>query len=367
MRPSRGLIRSGRIVGWVCAGLFGAACSSSVTPVLACKAADGIDPICAFRNPEDIVALPSGDWLLVSQMAAAGGRIAGSIAAYAPGGGRVEELFPVGEFEDVRDWGDPDCAPPTVAQFAPHGIGLGVRGDGALQLLVINHGGRESVEFLKVEQSNEGLALRWHGCVEAPGHAFFNDIVTRRDGGFWATDMIPKNRQVWSMLTGALFGANTGKVYRWTPDGGFFVEPGSEMPFPNGIEKGPDEDVLYVASFLGDDVRRLDLKRGEITATAKVKRPDNLTWSPDGRLLVASNTDSFFELMKCRDVPVGACGAAFEVVSIDPQTMAEFVTLAHRGAPIGGVSVALRVRDDVFLGSSTGDRIARWRVVGATP
>ena len=151
-------------------------------------------------------------------------------------------------------------------------------------MLVVNHGGRESVEYLRIERSDDGLSLRWRGCVEAPDHAFFNDVVARRDGGFWATDMMPKNRQLWAVLTGALFGADTGKVYRFTPRDGFSIEPGSAMPFPNGIEKGQDEDVLYVASFLGDEVRRLDLKRGEVTGRAHIERPDNLTWSPDGKL-----------------------------------------------------------------------------------
>ena len=267
-------------------------------------------------------------------------------------------LFPVGEFEDVRDWGDPDCAPPSIEQFAPHGIDLDVRPDGALQLLVINHGGRESVEFLRVEQSEEGLGLRWRGCVVAPEHAFFNDLVTRRAGGFWATDMMPKNHQLWSLVTGGLFGADTGKVYRWTPTRASSSNPAARCRFPTGSKRGRTKTSLYVASFFGNDVRRLDLKRGEVTAAAKVERPDNITWSPDGKLLVASNTDSFVELSRCREVPEGACGAAFEVVSLDPQTMAQFVVLAHRGAPMGGVSVALRVADGVFLGSApaTGSR-----------
>ena len=37
-----------------------AACSSSVTPVLGCNAADGIEPVCDFRNPEDIVGGAAG-------------------------------------------------------------------------------------------------------------------------------------------------------------------------------------------------------------------------------------------------------------------------------------------------------------------
>jgi sugar lactone lactonase YvrE len=180
--------------------------------------------------------------------------------------------------------------------------------------------------------------------------------------------MMPKNHQLWAMLTAAAFSADTGKVYRWTASGGFVVEPGSAMPAPNGIEKGLDENTLYIASFFGNEVRRLDLKRGEITGrTTTIEHPDNLTWSPDGKLLVGAHTDSTIELMRCRNVPVGACGAAFEVVSIDPQSMAQFVILAHRGAPIGGVSVALRIADEIYLGSFAGDRIARWRVVGETP
>ncbi len=156
----------------------------------------GIEPICEFRNPEDIVATPSGDWLLVSQMAEANGHLAGSIAAYRTGqrpgrgavpGGRVRRRARLGRRRLRRRR--------RSKQFAPHGIDLEQRPDGALQLLVINHGGRESVEYLQVEQSDDGLALHWRGCVIAPDDAFFNDLVARRDGGFWATDMMPKNRQ----------------------------------------------------------------------------------------------------------------------------------------------------------------------------
>jgi hypothetical protein len=343
------------------------ACSSSITPVVGCTAKDGIEPICEFQNPEDIAALPSGQWLLVSQMAGPGGKPAGSIAAYEPASGRVEVLFPVGEFEDPGNWGDPLCPQPSVADFAPHGINLSVRADGSLQLLVVNHGLQDSVEFFAVEQSDEGLALFWRGCAIAPPNTSFNDVVARDDGGFWVTQMLPKHWQWWALLRAALFGSNTGKVFRWTPSDGFVAEPGSDMPFPNGIEKAPGEDVLYVASTLGNDVRRLDLTRGEVTARAAIEGPDNLTWSGDGRLLVASHADSWLEMMHCHGLARGGCGAAFEIVTLDPTSMRQFVTLAHRGAPIGGVSVAVQVRDSLYLGSVAGDRIGRWHVVGATP
>lgn len=342
-----------------------AGCTSSVTPVLGCKAADGIEPICEFRNPEDIAATSSG-WLLVSEMAEPNGGASGSIAAYQPASGRIEVLFPVGEFDDDRDWGDPNCAPPSITNFAPHGVDLARRPDGALQLLVINHGGRESVEFLAVEDTDAGLALTWRGCVIAPDDAYLNDLVTRRAGGFWATNMMSK-RHPFIALVKTLFGADTGDVLRYAPAQGFAVEPGSAMPMPNGIEKGPNDDVLYVSAFGGNEVRKIDLTKGAVTARAKIARPDNITWTDDGKLLVASHTDSFIELTHCRNVVVGACGAAFEVVALDPDTLAQFVWLSHRGAPIGGVSVARRVGDSVYLGTFAGDRIARWQPVGVPP
>jgi hypothetical protein len=337
------------------------ACSSSVTPVLGCVASQGLTPICEFQNPEDLAATPSGHWLLVSQTGNADAKLSGSLAGYEPSSGRVEVLFPVGEFDDVRDWGDPPCAPPSVSQFSPHGIDLERRADGALELLAVNHGGRESVEFFAVEESDVGLALYWRGCALAPAHAFFNDVLIRSAGGFWATDMMPKNHQLWASLEG-LLGADTGRVYRWTRDAGFVAVPGSDMPFPNGIEKSPDETLLYVASFFGDEVRKIDANSGAVAGRAKMRRPDNLTWGADGKLLVASHTDSFRELMACRNLPQGACGSAFEIVQLDPESLTSLVLLAHRGAPIGGVSVALQQGDDVYLGSVAGDRIARWRI-----
>jgi hypothetical protein len=159
-----------------------------------------------------------------------------------------------------------------------------------------------------------------------------------------------------------LFGADTGRVYGWTAAKGFVALPGSGMPFPNGIAMAADEEALYVASFLGDDVRKLDVARGAVIGHAAMRRPDNLTWTPDGKLLVASHTDTLAELLACRDLTEGACGAAFEIVELDPDSLSSLVLLAHRGAPLGGVSVALQVGDELYLGSVAGDRIARWAV-----
>jgi hypothetical protein len=350
-----------RGAGWFGAVLLLAACSSSVTPLHGCTASDGLTPVCGLQNPEDVVATPSGAWLLISQMSAPESAHNGSLAAYQPASGRVETLFPVGEFDDVRDWGDAACAPPPTDTFAPHGIDLARRSDGTSQLLVVNHAERDRVEYFAVEESDVGLALYWRGCVPAPPQAYLNDVVTRPDGGFWVTDSMPRTQRLWALLRGLVFAGDTGRVWRYTRSAGFVVEPGSAMPFPNGIAKAPGADMLYVASFFGNAVRRIDLGKGEVTGSVAVGHPDNLTWAADGDLLVASHSDSLLELAACRGLADGSCGAAFDVVEVDPAALTQRLILAHRGAPIGGVSVALELGGELYLGTFAGDRIARWR------
>ena len=349
-----------RLLGAV-ALLLLSGCSSSVTPVRGCDALAGITPVCGFQNPEDLVATPSGDWLLVSQMSAPEAAENGSIAAYQPGSGRVETLFPVGEFDDVRDWGDAACAPPAPEAFAPHGIDLTVRPDGAWQLLVVNHAARDRIEYFAVEESGAGLALYWRGCVPGPAKAYLNDVVARRPGGFWVTDTMPREHRLIATLGALLFGIDTGRVWRFTRSDGFVAVPGSEMSFPNGIAQAPRDDVLYVTSFFGNEIRRIDTAKGAVTGRIQVRHPDNLTWSTGGELLVASQSDSLGEIAACRDIVGGSCGAAFEVLAVDPAALTSRPVLAHRGAPIGGVSVALELGDDIYLGTFAGDRIARWR------
>ena len=342
-----------------------AACASKVTPVIGCDAAFGIAPDCRFQNPEDIVRVPGTDWLLVSQFGTTDGSRAGSIAGYQPASGRIEELFAVGAFADDRRWGDPSCPPPAVAAFSPHGIDLARRTSGELEVLAVNHGGRESIEFLALETSPEGLGLEWRGCAIGPSNASFNDVAAKSDGGFWVTKMMGKRMQTLALIE-ALLGIDTGVVYEWSRERGFVEAPGTRSALPNGVTASRDERYLYVATANGGgEVRKIDRESGAIVARHAVSKPDNFSWADDGRLIVASHADSIWELAACRRVPRGACGAAFEVLALDPDSLEGMAWLAHRGAPIGGVSVAVELGDSLYLGSFAGDRIARWRIPSA--
>ena len=339
---------------------FLVACGESPTPIIGCEASAGIQPDCRFQNPEDLAVLPSNQGLLVSQFGGMDGAVAGNLAFYSPRDGRIEVLFPpTAGITDDRSWGNADCKPPDAAAFAPHGIDLEQRADGRYVLLVVNHGLRESVEMLEVLEDDAGVTLEWRGCAEGPEQAFFNDVVASRGGGFWVTHMMPQDSQTSAMLKSALLGADSGFVYAWNQTSGFTVVAGSAGPFPNGIEKSADEKHLFINMYMAGEVRKLNLATAEVVAVAAVASPDNVTWSNDGRLLIASHTDGFLELMACQDLAQGSCGFAFEIIALDPASMTGTVVVANRGAPMGAATVAVEFNGDLYLGTFAGDRIAR--------
>jgi hypothetical protein len=138
--------------------------------------------------------------------------------------------------------------------------------------------------------------------------------------------------------------------------------PGSEAPFPNGIELSPDGRHVYLNAYLADEVRKLDRETGDLLAVAPVPAADNTRWSADGsRLLVASHTGPFSEMMNCQRLNEGACPLAFEIVALDPETLERETLLVHEGPPMGAATVALDLDGAYYIGSFKGDRLLRWR------
>lgn len=337
-------------------------CGSGVEPIVGCEAVAGIRPICGLQNPEDLALLPGGRFVLVSQFGGMGPSTAGSIVLFDVDTESVRVLHPTAEDGSTPDvasgprWGDPGCPPPTL--LSPHGIDLSTRLEGALQLLVVNHGERESVEFFEVDRAAESVDVTWRGCAIPPEGTLFNDIVALPSGGFVATHMFERHGGMFTNVS-ALLGMDTGKVLEWRPGEGFTDVPGTKAPTPNGIEISPDGDTLFVNSYSGGEVRRINRHTGKITGRAELPLPDNLTWSDDGRLLVASHTGSFSDMIACNQIESGTCPLAFQIVALHPETMETEVLLANEGPPMGAATVALQVGPELLLGTFSGDRIAR--------
>ena len=343
------------------------ACSPEHEIVMECADAGGIEALCGFRNPEDLALLPDGHTLVVSQFGLMDGSQGGSLALFdsasdashvAWRGGPAHVSAAPGATPAAR-WGDPACPGPPDAAFSPHGIDLARQADGRLRLLVVNHGGRESIEFYEVEGGADGYRLAWRGCAIPPAGTYMNDVVNLPQGGFLVTHMMPKESETLGMIRGSL-GLDTGLVYEWRPgDARWQPVPGTDAPFPNGIELSEDGRFIYLNAYLASEVRRIDRTTGEIVARAAVSNPDNSAWAPDGRLLVASHTGGFADQTACYGLTEGACPMAFEIVALDPETLAAETLVAQAGPPMGAGTVAVDLGDAWLVGSFASDRMIR--------
>jgi len=347
------------------APLLLAACGGGPEAITTCVAERGILPVCGFQNPEDLVLLADGT-VLVSQM---GGMEAdgppGDISLFDPDSGVRSSLFPSGGPGTLphvgaraAGWGADDCPGPPGPEFAPHGLDLGERPDGGLQLLVVNHGGRESIEFFEVLEAAGAAALEWRGCAVPQESVLMNDVAALPGGGFVVTKMFPGGGTLWNSLR-ALAGFDTGYVMEWSAGSGFRELPGTRGVAPNGVTVAPDGNTVFFTAYMGDEVRRVTRDGSSRGASVPIPSPDNLTWASDGRLLVASHTGSLSEMMACNDLDGGACPMAFQIVAIHPETLETEVVFENEGAPMGAGTAAIERNGELFIGSFAGDRIIR--------
>lgn len=335
-------------------------------PILDCVARGAAKPICRFQSPEDIVALPGDQALLISGYGVTGadGRIRepGALYLFRLDDESVETLYRGGTQADVAEagWGDPTCPAPPADRFNAHGIDLVRRDDGRLALLVVQHFGREAIEFFEVTGTGRDWKLAWKGCVLAPPDASLNEVVGLPNGDFYTTKMASVSGA--SDFTEAIPTEPTGNAFAWSAGTGYRRIGGTDGIMTNGIAASPDGRTLYVNVTMQNEVRKVDAATGEVLATASVKMPDNVTWAPDGKRLLVASLHGFetanFGL--CVDLPAGACPIPFAIQAVDAETMTPLGPVYEStGAPMGGGTVGLQVGDELFVGSFTGDRILR--------
>ncbi|MBJ20718.1 MAG: hypothetical protein GY910_07940 [bacterium] len=341
-----------------------AACATSpsrIPAVPGCEPEGPARPICLFQSPEDLVALPGGEAILVSEYGAMDGTRAGRLALFTLGSEERRVLFSGGEADGAEAiWGDPACPGPPPPAFSPHGIHLSERPDGALQLLAVQHGGRESIEFFEVVGGGSEFSVLWRGCAVAPERTWINSVAAIPSGGFLATNMMERLSAEDDLAAAFSSGVASGYVVTWTREEGFGRLPGSEGAMPNGIEVSADGRLVFLNSAGDGEVRRIVRATGEVEATAQVLGLDNARWAPDGRLVVASvPADEDVDFGLCAAIEKGFCPIAFEIVAIDPVTMETEVLYRNEGPPMGGGTVGLVIGDELFVGSFAGDRILR--------
>jgi hypothetical protein len=322
---------------------------------LNCDPSHGMTPLCGFTNPEDLVIIADGTKLLVSEMGIFMQDTPGSLSLLDIASGQKQSIKIIWENKG-ETWGDNLCPQPQTSLFSPHGIDLMTRTDGKEQLLVVNHGGREAVEFFELSQLNKQWQLHWKGCALPPDDPFINDVAGLKDGGFLVTHMWDKNQPYLMLILKYLVGINTGWVWEWQPQGGFNKLAGSSGSGPNGIVVSADNSKIYVNLYGDNKTIKIDRLTGLLEDEFEVQQPDNITLDEEGNLWVASHKHNPIT-QDCADVVAGPCLLPFEIVKADAKTMQTEVVLSHQGAPTGYSTVALKVGNNIFMGSAHGDRI----------
>lgn len=361
-----------RRAGFVASLALAAACSGE--PRGDCRPSPepgALGTICGVANPEDLEVVSSARLLLVSELVFPGRRGGGSISALsldhaATGGAEVRRLWPIVDASgsSVSDdlVGDPACTAP-VATFAPHGLTSRAIDD-AVRVAVVVHGEREAIELFDLVDRGVAARLVWRGCVPLPAETSANDVALAPDGEIVISNFMPEPPMppsfgaVVSMLGATLFGLHTGDVMTWNREAGWRHVPGSEAALPNGVAVSADGASIFFAETATGRVVRLPRAgaSGEGGESVMVGgSPDNLSWSEDGKLWVATHTSSVrFAACAFGRAP---CRSPWAVFAIDPQRLAATETFAHDGDRVGAIATAARSGSLSFFGAVYDDRI----------
>jgi hypothetical protein len=338
-------------------GVIVAVCSAAAvaqTPA-PCAASGNTQFVCGVQAPEDLVVLPGAQWVVASAYAGSGGvylvRVSDRTAMVAYPGASPRERLDAKTYNSCP--GPPDAA--FKAKFQTHGLYLQAGSNSVHRLYVVVHGGREAVEVFEVDARPQTPLLTWIGCAVAPDPIGLNSVRALPDGGFVATNFLPRGSNMKTLQSGE----KNGELWEWHTASGWQKVPGSEASGANGLEFSNDGSRFYVASWGSQSFFRLTWPAGAASggpARAKAMpardevplgfRVDNIRWASDGSILAAGQG--------------GSPGAqASIVVKINPETLAarEIVRLANEQA-FGAGTVAVEVGKDLWIGSFRGDRIA---------
>lgn len=328
-----------------------------------------VGSICGFENPEDVEVVASLGILVVSQMRHDDERGGGSLAFVRldaddptpqplwPSPGPTERVA-----ANTRGLDD-DCVEPPVSGFAPHGISAR-RGDdpGLVRLAVVSHAPRESIELFDLFERDGHPVARWRGCVPLPESTVGNDVIFAEADEWLVTKYRPTQDDLgaafYSVIAG--LGGDTGEVLHWRPARGWRPIAETEGASPNGLLLDEDGTLYFSQTGTGrvGVVRpgrgtrdRRDVKIGG--------HPDNLAWSPDGRILAVTHTEGPAFLMCV--LGRSPCRTAWSLFAIDPGTLDASELLHHDGSVVGGVASVAVHEDRFFFGAVFDDRIGVWR------
>jgi hypothetical protein len=318
--------------------------------------------ISPIGNAEDLQRIPGSTWVLASGMRAAGKT--GGIYAIAATSGSSQRLFPseapLDESTGAATAADRQCPGGPDTDFAPHGINLQAGPDG-LNLHVVNHGSRESIEIFSVTlpQGDEPPTLNWIDCIPLPSGTQANSVTAARDGTLYVTAAGAAFDETAPPAGADGAGAiSASGVLAWQPQSGWRIVADG-LAVSNGLLISADNRFLYAAEWLGKQIVEIDL--GDPRHQRRLALdfgPDNLRWDGDGTFWVAGQTVAAEEVVACYMSDRSHCELDSAVALIDSTTLSTLCrqTIAAT-EEFGGATVALPVADTLWIGTFRGNAI----------
>jgi hypothetical protein len=318
-----------------------------------CAGEQGLTYICGLQGVEDLLSLGDTGMILGSGMSNA--TTPAHMYFINPVTMEFADLIHGPNFTQSHDIAMfPNCPGPlNLDSFSVHGLSVYESSPGIFSIYTTSHGEREAIEVYELNNAGTAPALAWKGCVVLPANTFANSVARLADGGFVTTKMMDPSQGFGSLQGGGI----TGNVFEWHPGGEVLAVAGTELSGANGIAMSEDERYMYVAAFGSREVIRFDRSTtpiGKQTVSVDIV-PDNIRWGTEGKLLTAGAN------YVAPDVCSGqGCATGWSVVEIDAATLeATRVAGADQTAALQGVSSALQIDNELWLGTFNDDRIGK--------
>ena len=311
-----------------------------------CSPVGDLSFVCGLTNVEDFLPVEGGRWL-----------VGGSFKEGSAGLYLIDTASKTAKAVMLTIAATPDpiyagCQAPDLKKLSTHGLDVKPGPTGTTTVYAVNHGGHEAVEVFRLTAS-KGSA-EWIGCVAMPANTSTNSVAALPGGGFVATKFLDTSDK--AAFQTILAGKVNGTVYRWTPGKGLSEVPGSQLSGDNGIAVSADGKWVYVNAYGTNEIYKLPLSGSGQKAVAKVDfHPDNLRWSPDGKLFV---TGQFLSSPNSPTPPPGK-HTDWATVRLDPATMAVTPVVKEAGlAEFEGATSCVQVGKTLWFGTYRGDRMA---------
>jgi hypothetical protein len=318
------------------------------------------------ENAEDVVAIPGSDWVITGAMSSATAARPRSFFVNI----RTHEFRPAWPDNCALDLDRDrfgDVEPPSAYSF--HGLDVIQRGS-VIEVYQVNHApehgsgagaGRESVEVFEVDLAPSGPQLRWRGAVLGPAWLGGNDLCALPQGGFAITNFCYPGPEGVKM---GMAGGINGNVLEWrNRDEGWRIVEGTDLNFPNGIALAPSGDAYFVAAWGAKKLVRVPHadphgSRVEIPMEGMI---DNITWTPDGAMLLCVQIDDPAALF-AKVAQTGKVDGPFQAVRVDPVTLETMILVADHVPGFFATTVLQVAPGEVWASSAMGDRMLAYEL-----